>query len=200
MTIRKHCGAGPRVVALGGIALSGLLGTTILCGSAAPALAGGVDQDTLDVSNLERISDGSMQNLRGGFMVGGFDISFGVTVTTTVNGATVLQTSFDVNNPGQISNLSTQQNANSTPNLGSWTVSPASDGSGVTMTSSDMATTIMQHYGNGTGFNTDINNTANNRSFSNTTDLNLFLNNSAQVSAQSATSHLLTNLNLEMAR
>src|SRR5262249_44352813 len=43
-----------------------------------------------------------------------FDISFGVTITATVNGATELQTSFNLLNPNQISNetVALSQNGN----------------------------------------------------------------------------------------
>jgi len=320
MTVRNKGRAGSGACKLGGIALSGLLGTTFLCGTAIPALADASSEDMLDVSDLQRISDGSMQKLRGGFNVGSFDISFGVTVTTTVNGATVLQTSFNVNDPGQISNVKTSvaQNAASgaptsagsntvagvtvkgatpgpvnvdvdvdvkvnvdavhqavnafnnkgtggttnsgtttTPNVGaptgnagtttvetgnatadfqgtttplpstvaadvtntstgtqggganddvqsassandmSWSVSPLSDGSGIKMTSADLATTIIQRFGS--GVSTDITNTANDRTFTNTTDMSMFLNNFAQISAQATASRLITNLANDMA-
>ena len=320
MTVRNKCRAGSGACKLGGIALSGLLGTTFLCGTAIPALADAGSEDMLDVSDLQRISDGSMQKLRGGFNVGGFDISFGVTVTTTVNGATVLQTSFNVNDPGQVSNVKTSvaQNAASgapasagsntvggvtvkganpgpvnvdvdvdvkvnvdavhqavnaftggttnsgtttTTNLGaptgnagattlpttaetagatpdfqgtttplpsttvaadvtntsagtqggganddlqsasstndmSWNVSQLSDGSGIKMTSADLATTIIQRFGS--GVSTDITNTANDRTFTNTTDMSMFLNNFAQISAQATASRLITNMASDM--
>src|SRR5262249_48415140 len=257
--------------------------------------------------------------------VGGFDISFGVTVTTTVNGATVLQTSFNVNDPGQVSNVKTSvaqnaasgapanagsntvagvtvkgakpgpvnvdvdvdvkvnvdavhqavnafnnkgtggttnsgttttanvaattgntgttttlpttvetagatpdfqgtttplpstvaadvtntsggtqggganddlQSASSTNDTSSWTVSQLSDGSGIKMTSADLATTIIQRFGS--GVSTDITNTANDRTFTNTTDMSLFLNNFAQISAQATASRLITNLANDM--
>jgi hypothetical protein len=83
--------------------------------------------------------------------------------------------------------------------LGAWIVSQLSDGSGVKLTSADLATTIIQRFGNGHGFTTDITNSANDRTFTNTTDMNLFLNNFAQVSAQALTSQLLTNLTVDMA-
>jgi len=199
MIVRKNCVVGRRAVTL-----RGLLGATLLCGATVPAMADSSDQDTLDVSNLERVSDGSMQNLRGGFMVGGFDISFGVTIKTTVNGATVLQTSFNLDNPNHISNLTTTNAADNPAtqgagNVGNWVASQVNNGSGVKMTSGDLATTIVQHFGNGTGFNTDINNTANDRTFSNTTDMNLFLNNFSQVAGQSAAGHLIGNLSNDMA-
>jgi hypothetical protein len=302
MTVRNKCRAGSGASKLGGIALSGLLGTTFLCGTAIPALADAGAEDMLDLSDLQRISDGSMQKLRGGFNVGSFDISFGVTVTTTVNGATVLQTSFNVNDPGQISNIKTSvaqnaasgapanagsntvagvtvkgaspvsvnvdvdvkvnvdavhqavdalnnkgtagttnttanartadatpdfqgtttplpstvaanvpttaadtqadganddlQSASSASDVTNWTVSQLSDGSGVKMTSADLATTIIQRFGS--GVTTDITNTANDRTFTNTTDMGLFLNNFAQISAQAAASRLITNLANDM--
>lgn len=104
MNIRKNCSAG-----FGGIALGGLLGTTVLCAAGAPALADAGDNDTLDLSDLQRVADGSLEDLRGGFSVGNFDISFGMTISTAVNGQQVLQTSFNVANPGQIDNLSSSQ-------------------------------------------------------------------------------------------
>src|SRR5262249_20174983 len=76
------------------------------------------------------------------------------------------------------------QSANSTNDVGNWTVSQLSDGSGIKMTSADLATTIIQRFGN--GVSTDITNTANDRTFTNTTDMSLFLNNFAQISAQAA--------------
>lgn len=108
MNKRKNCGVGTGAANLGTIALGGLLGTTFLCGTAAPALAAADDHDMLNVSDLQRIDDGSMDDLRGGFNVGGYEISFGITVTTTVNGQQLLQTSFNVNQPGQINNVVTQ--------------------------------------------------------------------------------------------
>lgn len=108
MNKRKNCGVGTGSARLGTIAIGGLLGTTFLCGTAAPAFAVADDNDTLDVSGLQRVSDDSMDDLRGGFNVGGYEISFGITVTTTVNGQQLLQTSFNVNQPGQINNVVTQ--------------------------------------------------------------------------------------------
>jgi len=105
MDKRKNCGVGTGVAALGGLALSSLLGTTFLCGTASPALAAADDHDTLDLSDLERVTDGSLDDLRGGFNVGGYEISFGITITTTINGQQLLQTSFNVNQPGQIENV-----------------------------------------------------------------------------------------------
>lgn len=107
MEKRKNCGAGTGVATLGGLALGSLLGTTFLCGTAAPAFAAAADDDMLDVSSLERVTDGSLDDLRGGFNIGGYEVSFGITVTTTVNGQQLLQTSFNVNDPGQIGNVVT---------------------------------------------------------------------------------------------
>jgi hypothetical protein len=103
MNTRKNCGLALDVARVGGIALGGLLGTTILC-STAPALAAD-ESDMLDVSSLERITDGSLDDLRGGFSIGGFSFSFGITITTTVNGQTVLQTVMNVDSAHDIQQL-----------------------------------------------------------------------------------------------
>jgi len=89
MDIRKTQGFGAAM-------LGGLFATAILAGgvSAARADASG---DTLDLSEFERVTDDSLGTLRGGFRVGNVDLSFGVTMSTSVNGQQVLQTVF---NPG----------------------------------------------------------------------------------------------------
>ena len=105
MTMRKNCDAGRSAATLGGIALSGLLGTTFLCG-AAPAMAA-ADGDVLDLSGLERVADSSLGDMRGGFRVGAVDITFGVQITTSVNGQEILQTNFNMTNAGQFSQTTT---------------------------------------------------------------------------------------------
>lgn len=130
MNERKNCEVGTVKATLGAIARRGLLSTTLIGGVAAPALAAADDHDTLDVSDLQRVDDGSLEDLRGGFNVAGFDVSFGVKVTTSVNGQELLQTSFNVDQPGRMDNLVTnplpQQQASvgngSTVGLGNGTV------------------------------------------------------------------------------
>jgi hypothetical protein len=113
----KNGDTGRSAATLGGIALGGLLGTTVLCGTA-PAMAAG-DGDMLDLSGLERVTDNSLGDLRGGFRLGNLDITFGVQVTTSVNGQEILQTSFNMLDPGQFTPATTtyyggNQNNNNT--------------------------------------------------------------------------------------
>jgi hypothetical protein len=108
MKMRKNCDGGRSAATLGGIALSGLLGTTVLCGTA-PAMAAG---DELDLSGLQRVTDTSLGDLRGGFRLGVLDITFGVQVTTSVNGQEILQTSFNMMNPGQFTQTTTTLGGN----------------------------------------------------------------------------------------
>jgi hypothetical protein len=103
MTVRKNCDAGRSAATLGGIALGGLLGTTVLCGTA-PAMAAG---DMLDLTGLQRVTDSSLGDLRGGFRLGNLDITFGVQITTSVNGQEILQTSFNMLDPGQLTQTTT---------------------------------------------------------------------------------------------
>ena len=52
-------------------------------------------------ANLETVSDADLAGMRGGFSMGGLNISFGVEVLSMVNGTPVLQYSFtDQNLPG----------------------------------------------------------------------------------------------------
>ena len=78
------------------------------------ALPASADEDLLDLGGVQPLPNRSLLNMRGGFMIGGFDISFGVTITATVDGATQLKTSFNVLNSNQISNerVTLSQNGN----------------------------------------------------------------------------------------
>ena len=87
-----------------------LLGAIFIC-AALPAAA---DEDVLDLGGTQPLPNASLLSMRGGFMIGGFDISFGVTLKATVDGATELKTSFNILNANQIGNesVSLSQNGN----------------------------------------------------------------------------------------
>ena len=162
MDIRKIQGFG--AATLGGIALGGLLATAVLCGAATSARADAGVEDTLDLSDLERVTDDSLSVLRGGFRVGDIDLNFGVTMSTSVNGQPVLQTVF---NPGD---------------------SPISNSA----ISADQKTAISHEIGQ--SITTNIANTADNRLIQNTTTVDVFFNNLPQVQAQAASAHALSTM------
>jgi hypothetical protein len=89
---------------------AGVVCAIFMCG----ALSASADEDLLDLGGAQPLPNRSLLNMRGGFMIGGFDISFGVTITATVDGATQLKTSFNLLNPNQISNetVALSQNGN----------------------------------------------------------------------------------------
>jgi hypothetical protein len=66
------------------------------------------------VAPAQPLPNSSLLSMRGGFMIGGFDISFGVTIKATIDGATELKTSFNILNANQIGNesVSLSQNGN----------------------------------------------------------------------------------------
>jgi hypothetical protein len=68
----------------------------------------------LDLGGAQPLPNSSLLSLRGGFMIGGFDVSFGVTIKATIDGATELKTSFNILNANQIGNesVSLSQNGN----------------------------------------------------------------------------------------
>ena len=87
-----------------------LLGAIFFC-AALPAAA---EEDVLDLGGAQPLPNSSLLSMRGGFMIGGFDISFGVTIKATIDGATELKTSFNILNANQIGNesVSLSQNGN----------------------------------------------------------------------------------------
>lgn len=89
---------------------AGLLGAIFIC-AAVPAAA---EEDVLDLGGAQPLPNSSLLSLRGGFMIGGFDISFGFTLKATIDGATELKTSFNILNANQIGNesVSLSQNGN----------------------------------------------------------------------------------------
>ena len=147
----------------GAAMLGGLLATAVL-GSAATSARADASGDMLDLSAFERVIDDSLGGLRGGFRVGNVDLSFGVTMSTSVNGQQVLQTVFS---PGD---------------------SPVSN----TATTPDQLTTVSHEIGR--SITTDIANSADNRLIQNTTTVDVFLNNISQVQAQATMSHMTTNM------
>jgi hypothetical protein len=157
MDIRKNQG-------FGAATLGGLFATVVLCGAAAAARADAGGGDTLDLSQFERVGDDSLGVLRGGFRVGNVDLSFGVTMSTSVNGQQVLQTVF---NPGD---------------------SPQSQ----SFTSPDLKTTVNHDIGQ--SITTDIANSADNRVIQNNTTVDVFLNNISQVQAQASLSRMTNNM------
>lgn len=164
---------------LGGMALGGLLATTVLCATSAPARADSVvANDTLDLSGFERVTDDSLGGLRGGFRVGNVDVNFGVTMQTAVNGQQVLQTVF---NPTDGSS-STAANG--------W--SGTAGANGFTVTSPDGHTVIQHDIGQ--SITTNIANSADNRTIQNTTTLDVFFNNLPAVQAEAAAAHALTTM------
>ena len=162
MKTRKTQGFGAAMI--GSMALGGILATALLCGTTASARADASSDDTLDLSDFERVTDDSLGGLRGGFRVGDVDLSFGVTMSTSVNGQQVLQTVF---NPGD---------------------SPLSN----SVLSPDQKTLINHEIGQ--SITTDIANRADNRVIQNTTTVDLFISNLPQVQAQATSAHALTTM------
>jgi len=167
---------------LGGMALGGLFAATLLCG-AAPARAD-VGNDMLDLSDLQRVTDDSLGGLRGGFRVGNVDLSFGVTMSTSLNGQQILQTVFT---PGE------GTSASSAAGLGI-----TQGANGFQVTSPDGRTTVNHDLGQ--SITTDIANSADNRVIQNTTTVDLFLNNVTQVQTQAQSARMMTNMMGELNR
>lgn len=84
------------------LAAAGLLGTTFLVGAATSvALAAVADEDMVDITGLTAVGDQSLDNLRGGFSFGPFNVNFGLVIKTAINQQQVLMTSFKVETIGK---------------------------------------------------------------------------------------------------
>lgn len=73
--------------------------------AAAPALAAEGGDIFADLTPL---AAGDMEQMRGGFKVGGYDINIGVTVRTAIDGVVQVTSNFSIDRPGALQNLSTQ--------------------------------------------------------------------------------------------
>ena len=133
------------------LAAAGLIGTTFLVGAVTSvALAAVADEDMVDIAGLTAVGDQSLDNLRGGFSFGGFNVNFGLVIKTAINQQQVLMTSFKVetlghfqdikydwqaylhdNTPGGSSSGSSQSAQTSSQGGGSAAGTPAPDLSGV---------------------------------------------------------------------
>jgi hypothetical protein len=84
------------------LAAAGLLGTTFLVGAATSvALAAVADEDMVDITGFTAVGDQSLDNLRGGFSFGPFNVNFGLVIKTAINQQQVLMTSFKVETIGK---------------------------------------------------------------------------------------------------
>lgn len=54
----------------------------------------------LDTNKFKPVASEKLANMRGGFTYAGMDISFGMIMRTAVNGVLVLETAFNLENPG----------------------------------------------------------------------------------------------------
>jgi len=110
MSSTKFSIGGQRTARLAALLVAGLFSAIVIC-AAFPAAA---EEDVLDLGGAQPLPNGSLLSMRGGFLIGGFDISFGVTLTATIDGATQLKTSFNILNANQIGNesVSLTQNGN----------------------------------------------------------------------------------------
>lgn len=89
-----------------GLMAASLLGTTFLVGAATSvALAAVADEDMVDITGLTAVGEGTLDNMRGGFSFGPFNVNFGLVIKTAINQQQVLMTSFKVETLGKIQDI-----------------------------------------------------------------------------------------------
>lgn len=87
-------------------------GFTSVSGSGVLSTAQAHISDEMEVfADLQPLDDMALEQQRGGFKIGNFDINVGVSVTTTVEGFATVTTNISVEMPGELKNLGTQISA-----------------------------------------------------------------------------------------
>lgn len=139
----------------------------------------------LDMAGLEPIGDGQLSNMRGGFNIGGVDISFGVIMETAINGVTKLMTSFNLDNPSHVSLSFTHAGVDVVGNTSpdGFTLQQAANGGFVlTRSTAQGSLTTLQQMGNmGGGIVASIANSLNNQTIQQHTTLNVGIQNMSTV-------------------
>ena len=149
------------------LALAGLL-----------ALPGGAKASTseLDMAGLQPIDDGQLANMRGGFNVGGVNISFGVIMETAINGVTKLLTSFNLDNPSHVNVMLDGAPALPGAMSGDFVLKQAANG-GFVLTNGHGTTTLQQMGNMGGGLIASIQNSLNNQVIQQQTTINVGIQN-----------------------
>lgn len=74
----------------------------LFAAAASAALCAPAYADEQSWGDVEVMADTEMEDLRGGFVIGGIEIGFGVVVTTILNGQPVLTTQLTITDAGRI--------------------------------------------------------------------------------------------------
>jgi hypothetical protein len=149
---------------------------------------GGAQASTseLDVDGLQPVADGQLSAMRGGFNIGGVDISFGVIMETAINGVTKLMTSFNLDNPSHVSLSFTHAGVDvpvgSTTPDGFVLRQAANGGFVLSKTTADGSLRTLQQMGNmGGGIVASIQNSLNNQMIQQNTTMNVGIQNMSTV-------------------
>jgi hypothetical protein len=117
----------------------------------------------LDVDGLKPVADTQLADMRGGFSLGGVEISFGVVMETLINGMTRLTTSFNLDNPANTSVALNGNPAQFGDSVNGFTLRQAANG-GFVLTNTDGSLATLQQMGNvGGGIVASIQNSLNNQ-------------------------------------
>jgi hypothetical protein len=146
---------------------------------------GGVLASTseLDLADLQPVGDEQLSTMRGGFSLGGMDISFGVIMETVINGATRLLTSFNLENP-------MNPDVEFENPTGEFVLRQAANG-GFVLTNG-IGTTTLQQMGNaGGGLVSSVANSLNDQTIRQNTSVNIAIQNANTIRGLSAIGMLM---------
>jgi len=154
----------------------------------------------LDVDGLTPVADGKLADMRGGFNLGGVQISFGVIMETAINGITRLTTTFNLDNPGNTGVALNGNPAQFGDSLNGFTLRPAPNG-GFVLTNSDGTLTTLQQMGNmGGGIVASIQNSLNDQVIQQHATMNVGIQNMSTVMGLTTIGAILDRVGVSLLR
>ncbi|MFM9844841.1 MAG: hypothetical protein ACKVOI_17910 [Dongiaceae bacterium] len=156
----------------------------VLMAVSAPNASAGSFGD-LDTNKFKPVATEKLANMRGGFTYAGMDISFGMIMRTAVNGILVLETAFNLENPGDAT-----MNFNNTAGL---TMSQTAQGFALSQTGQNI---IHQMGDRGGGVVASVANALNNQIIQQSVTMNVGITNMNTIAGLGAIGSMLNNLGL----
>lgn len=177
-----------------------MVGLMVLSGGGAQA-----STSELDVDGLQAVGDGQLSTMRGGFNIGGMDISFGVVMETAINGVTKLLTSFNLDNPSHVSLSFTHAGVEvpvGTMTPDGFVLRQAANGGFIlAKTTPDGSLTTLQQMGNmGGGIVASIQNSLNNQTVQQTATMNVGIQNMSTVMGLTTIGVMMDRMGLSLIR
>lgn len=154
----------------------------------------------LDVDGLTPVADTQLADMRGGFNLGGVQISFGVIMQTAINGITRLTTSFNLDNPANSSVALNGIPAQFGDSVNGFTLRQGANG-GFILSNADGSLATVQQMGNmGGGIVASIQNSLNDQVIQQQVTMNVGIQNMSTIMGLTAIGTILDRVGTSLLR